>query len=204
MLENHDVTRVPTRYGGGEEGRRRARAAALLLLGLPGAAFVYQGQELGLAEVEIPDELRQDPIFFRTNGARPGRDGCRVPIPWSGGPPGFGFTTGEPWLPMPDAWRDETVEAQLRRRRARASSSTAARSRCGAARRRCDTAFSSGATARPGRSCSSARPAARRSSARSTSTESRSPLPDGRAPARERALSLERLLPAGAAAWLRM
>ena len=113
VLENHDVTRVPTRYGGGEEGRRRARAAALLLLGLPGAAFVYQGQELGLAEVDIPDELRQDPVFFRTNGARPGRDGCRVPIPWRDGPPGFGFTTGEPWLPMPDAWRDQTVEAQL-------------------------------------------------------------------------------------------
>ena len=112
VLENHDVTRVPTRYGGGEEGRRRARAATLLLLGLPGAVFVYQGQELGLAEVEIPDELRQDPIFFRTNGARAGRDGCRVPIPWSGGPPGFGFTAGAPWLPMPDAWRDETVEAQ--------------------------------------------------------------------------------------------
>ena len=106
------MTRLPTRYGDGEEGRRRARAATLLLLGLPGAVFVYQGQELGLAEVEIPDELRQDPIFFRTNGARAGRDGCRVPMPWSGGPPGFGFTSGTPWLPMPDAWRDETVEAQ--------------------------------------------------------------------------------------------
>jgi alpha-glucosidase len=112
VLENHDVTRVPTRYGGGEEGRRRARAATLLLLGLPGAVFVYQGQELGLAEVEIPDALRQDPIFFRTNGARVGRDGCRVPIPWSGGPPAFDFTTGVPWLPMPDEWREQTVEAQ--------------------------------------------------------------------------------------------
>ena len=113
VLENHDVTRLPTRYGGGEEGRRRARAATLLLLGLPGAAFVYQGQELGLEEVDLPDELRQDPVFFRTNGTRPGRDGCRVPIPWRDGPPGFGFTTGEPWLPIPDAWRDRTVEAQL-------------------------------------------------------------------------------------------
>jgi alpha-glucosidase len=112
VLENHDVTRVPTRYGGGEEGRRRARAALLLLLALPGAVFLYQGQELGLEEVEIPDELRQDPIFFRTNGARTGRDGCRVPIPWEDGPPGFGFTTAEPWLPMPDEWRDESVEAQ--------------------------------------------------------------------------------------------
>jgi len=114
VLENHDVTRLPTRYGGGEEGRRRARAAALLLLALPGAVFLYAGQELGLEEVELPDELRQDPIFFRTSGARIGRDGCRVPIPWSGGPPGFGFTTGSPWLPMPGPWSDLTVAAQDR------------------------------------------------------------------------------------------
>jgi alpha-glucosidase len=74
--------------------------------------FIYQGQELGLEEVEIPDELRQDPIFFRTNGARIGRDGCRVPVPWSDGPPGFGFTTGSPWLPMPASWVDRSVDAQ--------------------------------------------------------------------------------------------
>ncbi len=112
VLENHDVTRLPTRYGGGEIGQRRARAAALLMLGLPGAVFIYEGQELGLPEVEIPDELRQDPIFFRTNGARAGRDGCRVPIPWSNGPPGFDFTTGKPWLPIPAEWVELTVEAQ--------------------------------------------------------------------------------------------
>ena len=112
VLENHDVTRLPTRYGGGEEGRRRAKAAALLLLALPGAVFLYAGQELGLEEVELPDECREDPIFFRTNGEQAGRDGCRVPIPWSGGPPAFGFTTGTPWLPMPDAWVELTVAAQ--------------------------------------------------------------------------------------------
>ena len=112
VLENHDVTRLPTRYGGGVGGRRPARAAALLLLALPGAAFVYAGQELGLEEVEIPADLRQDPIFFRTNGERAGRDGCRVPIPWSDGPPAFGFTTGEPWLPMPGSWVDQSVTAQ--------------------------------------------------------------------------------------------
>jgi alpha-glucosidase len=112
VLENHDVTRAPTRYGSGEEGRRRARAAGLMLLALPGTTFLYQGQELGLEEVELPDEARQDPVFFRTGGARKGRDGCRVPIPWTTAGPGFGFTAGEPWLPMPEDWGLESVEAQ--------------------------------------------------------------------------------------------
>ncbi len=112
VLENHDVTRLPTRYGGGAQGVRRAGAAALLLLALPGTAFVYVGQELGLEEVDLPDALRQDPIFFRTKGERVGRDGCRVPIPWENGPPGFGFTTGAPWLPIPDEWESASVAAQ--------------------------------------------------------------------------------------------
>jgi alpha-glucosidase len=114
VFENHDVTRLPTRYGGGECGRQRARAAALMLLALPGAAFIYEGQELGLEEVELRDDERQDPIFLRTNGARPGRDGCRVPLPWSGHAPPFGFTSGTPWLPMPPDWSSRTVEAQQR------------------------------------------------------------------------------------------
>jgi alpha-glucosidase len=114
VFENHDVTRLPTRYGGGKRGLRKARAAALLLLALPGPVFVYQGQELGLEEVELPDAVRQDPIFRRSNGTRLGRDGCRVPIPWSGGAPGFGFTTGSPWLPMPPDWTGKTVHAQTR------------------------------------------------------------------------------------------
>jgi alpha-glucosidase len=111
VLENHDVPRVVTRYGGGPEGVRRARAAALLMLALPGAAYVYAGQELALEEVDVPDELRQDPIFARTGGERVGRDGCRVPIPWSRGP-GLGFTSGTPWLPMPAAWERSGVAAQ--------------------------------------------------------------------------------------------
>jgi alpha-glucosidase len=111
VFENHDVVRLPTRHGGGELGRRRARAAALLLYALPGTAFVYQGQELGLEEVELPDELRQDPIFFRTNGERVGRDGCRVPIPWEPDGPGLGFTTGRPWLPQPEEWAGKSVAA---------------------------------------------------------------------------------------------
>ena len=108
VFENHDVTRLATRYG----SVARARAAALLMLALPGAKFLYQGQELGLEEVDVPDAARQDPIFFRTDGERVGRDGCRVPIPWEDGPPAFGFTPGTPWLPMPDAWTELTVEHQ--------------------------------------------------------------------------------------------
>jgi alpha-glucosidase len=112
VFENHDVPRLPTRYGGGERGRRRARAAALLLLALRGTAFLYQGQELGLEEVELRADERQDPIFFRTDGERLGRDGCRVPIPWEGESPPFGFTSGTPWLPMPSRWSALTAEAQ--------------------------------------------------------------------------------------------
>ena len=112
VLETHDVPRVATRYGGGVEGVRRARAAALLLLALPGTVFLYQGQELGLEDVDLPAELRQDPIFRRTEGERLGRDGCRVPVPWSPDAPAFGFTTGTPWLPMPEEFGAHSVAAQ--------------------------------------------------------------------------------------------
>src|SRR5262249_31866240 len=108
VLESHDAERLATRYG----DVRRVRAAALLLLALPGTAFVYQGQELGLPGVELPAEARRDPVFFRTGGARPGRDGCRVPLPWEPDPPGYGFTTGTPWLPVPDGWGDASVARQ--------------------------------------------------------------------------------------------
>jgi alpha-glucosidase len=101
VLENHDVTRIVTRFGA-----REARAAALLLLALPGPVFVYQGQELGLEEVDLPDEARQDPIFKRTKGERKGRDGCRVPIPWERKLP------AHTWLPQPPAWSELSVEAQ--------------------------------------------------------------------------------------------
>src|SRR5262245_21023999 len=112
VLESHDAARLPTRYGGGEAGRRRGRAALLLLLAMPGPAFVYQGQELGLEEVDLPPDLRQDPIFFRTRGEETGRDGCRVPLPWEPTSPGFGFTTGTPWLPIPEHWSELSVKAQ--------------------------------------------------------------------------------------------
>ncbi|WP_406044488.1 glycoside hydrolase family 13 protein [Micromonospora sp. NBC_00898] len=134
VLANHDVTRHVTRYGRAdttfsfaskregvptdlELGTRRARAAALLSLSLPGAAYVYQGEELGLWEVEdIPYELRQDPMFARSGRVDPGRDGCRVPLPWTGDTPPFGFSpdgaTTAPWLPQPADWKDRTVRAQ--------------------------------------------------------------------------------------------
>ncbi|MDP9796022.1 alpha-glucosidase [Catenuloplanes nepalensis] len=117
VLSNHDVIRHATRYGGGVTGQARARAAALLMLALPGGVYLYQGEELGLEEVtDIPDALRQDPNFLRTNGAERGRDGCRVPIPWSGSAPPFGFSpdpsAGTPWLPQPQSWAELTVEAQ--------------------------------------------------------------------------------------------
>jgi alpha-glucosidase len=114
VLSNHDVVRHVTRYGGGTIGQQRGRAAILLTLSLPGGTYIYQGEELGLEEVtDIPAELRQDPRFFRTNGESLGRDGCRVPIPWSGMEPPFGFGTGAaPWLPQPAAWASQTVEAE--------------------------------------------------------------------------------------------
>ncbi|MEH0935180.1 glycoside hydrolase family 13 protein [Micromonospora psammae] len=113
VLSNHDRQRHVTRYGDGEVGLRRARAAALLMLSLPGCAYVYQGEELGLPEVlDLPDELRQDPAFLRTGESR---DGCRVPIPWSGelAPYGFGPHGSElSWLPAPATWRALSVAAQ--------------------------------------------------------------------------------------------
>jgi alpha-glucosidase len=98
-------------------GTRRARAAALLTMALPGSVYLYQGEELGLWEVEdLPAARRQDPIWHRTNGADPGRDGSRVPLPWSGAEPPFGFSPPaarkEPWLPQPQAWHALTVESE--------------------------------------------------------------------------------------------
>ncbi|MFB7646858.1 glycoside hydrolase family 13 protein [Streptomyces sp. NPDC056084] len=113
VLSNHDVVRHVTRYGGGEQGLRRARAATLFTLALPGSAYLYQGEELGLPEVvELPDELRQDPAFLRAAGQDGFRDGCRVPIPWTAEGPSFGFGSAAPWLPQPDTWRGLSVASQ--------------------------------------------------------------------------------------------
>ena len=112
-LSNHDVGREVTRYGDGEVGLRRARAMAMVMLALPGAVFVYNGEELGLPDVDLPDEALQDPTWERSGHTERGRDKCRVPIPWSGDAPPFGFsTTADTWLPMPADWEALTVEKQ--------------------------------------------------------------------------------------------
>ena len=114
VLSNHDVVRHTTRYGGGEVGRRRAQAAALMQLALPGPAYVYQGDELALPNVELPEEVLQDPVWERSGHTDRGRDGERVPIPWAGDEPTYDFSTAPTtWLPMPADWADLTVEAQL-------------------------------------------------------------------------------------------
>jgi alpha-glucosidase len=125
VLSNHDVVRHATRlsvteanpqgHGLGSrstglpeyaDGLRRARAATALMLALPGSSYIYQGEELGLPEViDLPDDARQDPTWFRTNGERYGRDGCRVPLPWEADAPNYGFgPAGDPWLPQPALW----------------------------------------------------------------------------------------------------
>lgn len=94
-------------------GVRRARAATLLALALPGSAYLYQGEELGLPEVaDIPADQRQDPTYFRTAGAEIGRDGCRVPLPWTTDGPSFGFGADGAHLPQPAWFADYAVQAQ--------------------------------------------------------------------------------------------
>lgn len=144
VFSNHDVVRHATRYGlpvappavegeimthagkqwlldGGNQedvdvelGLRRARAASLLMFALPGSAYLYQGEELGLQEVggEIPDSERQDPAFFRNKGVEIGRDGCRVPLPWAAEGPSFAFGDGGAHLPQPEWFAAFAAEVQ--------------------------------------------------------------------------------------------
>ncbi|MGO8938384.1 MAG: glycoside hydrolase family 13 protein [Mycobacterium sp.] len=113
-LSNHDVGREVTRYGGGEIGLQRARAMAMLMLALPGAVFIYNGEELGLPDVlDLPEAALQDPTWERSGHTERGRDKCRVPIPWSGEAPPFGFSAwADTWLPMPADWATLTAEKQ--------------------------------------------------------------------------------------------
>jgi alpha-glucosidase len=134
VLSNHDVLRHASRFGGDygkatdsdgvgpdapqpnrELGLTKARAATMFMLGLPGASYLYQGEELGLPEhTMLAPEFRQDPTFARTGGKRVGRDGCRVPLPWQAGlgaANGFN-TTGNSWLPQPEVYRDYSRDQQ--------------------------------------------------------------------------------------------
>ena len=122
VLSNHDVVRHRTRLTPVdakevpdlERGLARARAGTLFTLALPGSAYIYQGEELGLPEVsDLSDEVRQDPAWFRSKGTDGFRDGCRVPIPWTSDGATFGFnTSGASWLPQPADWQDLAVEAE--------------------------------------------------------------------------------------------
>jgi alpha-glucosidase len=131
-LSNHDVMRHATRYGLPDDtkwrtwpvtgpvddlvvelGLRRARAATLLLLALPGSTYLYQGEELGLPEVwDLPPEVLDDPVWENSGHSQKGRDGCRVPIPWTLAGVSFGFGDAEPWLPQPESFGTMSVAAQ--------------------------------------------------------------------------------------------
>nr|WP_225754956.1 glycoside hydrolase family 13 protein [Actinotalea sp. Marseille-Q4924] len=132
VLSNHDVVRHPSRLGlevpgsrpngigttdpqpDAELGLHRARAASLLMLALPGSAYVYQGEELGLPEhTTLPDEERQDPAWWRSGHTERGRDGCRVPLPWEADAPAYGFSPGgRSWLSQPDVFADHALDQQ--------------------------------------------------------------------------------------------
>ena len=135
VLSNHDVVRHASRYGlpqpsssvedawllsdgvapplDREQGLTRACAATLLILALPGSAYLYQGEELGLHEVaDLPADRLQDPVYRRSSGTRKGRDGCRVPLPWTASGSSFGFGANGAHLPQPDWYGARSVEAQ--------------------------------------------------------------------------------------------
>ena len=137
VLGNHDVARPVSRYAREQVGlepmarnlvhfehlpadfdlgRRRARAAALLMFGLPGSSYVYEGEELGLPEVEdIPAEALQDPVWTMSGNTDKGRDGCRVPLPWTSAGYDYGFSPeggAEPWLPQPKEWAALAADVQ--------------------------------------------------------------------------------------------
>jgi alpha-glucosidase len=144
VLSNHDTVRHTSRFGLSDPtafpkgisaedeqpdealGLARGRAATLVMLGLPGSAYLYQGDELGLPEhTTLPHEVREDPAFHRTGGRERGRDGCRVPLPWKADAPGFGFGeesgegsdggsgTAQPWLPAPEGFAAYAADRQV-------------------------------------------------------------------------------------------
>lgn len=133
VLSNHDAMRHVSRLGredrpgvhmefigpddpqpDHELGLRRAKAATMMELSLPGSAYLYQGEELGLPDhTTLPHEFRQDPAWFQSNHEQIGRDGCRIPLPWEADAPGYGFSpNGSTWLPQPDSYRALAVDRQ--------------------------------------------------------------------------------------------
>jgi alpha-glucosidase len=141
-VNNHDTQRIVTRLGRANAtelssytgnnlvyvdapvdlalGTIRARAAIMFAAALPGTLYIYQGEELGLEEyLDLPNNFRQDPIYFRTEGRQIGRDGCRIPMPWTTAIAnsdktslGFSPTGVAPWLPQPEGWSQKSVQAQ--------------------------------------------------------------------------------------------
>ena len=133
VLSNHDTMRHTSRLGREDEpgvhkeflgpgdpqpdeglGLRRARAATMLELALPGSAYIYQGEELGLPDhTTLPHEYRQDPAWSQSNHEELGRDGCRIPLPWDADAPGMGFSpTGKTWLPQPERYASYAATQQ--------------------------------------------------------------------------------------------
>ena len=118
VTDNHDIVRSATRLSTDPEaGLARSRALSLFMLCLPGTVYLYQGQELGLPNVDdLPDEVLQDPIWERSGHTDRGRDGCRVPLPWSTIGSSLGFAddaSAKPWLPQPDLYADLAVDQQM-------------------------------------------------------------------------------------------
>jgi len=108
VLNNHDTARVVTRIG----GPVKARALAMLIHSLPGSIYIYQGEELGLPNADLPDSVREDPAFIRSGGIDKGRDDARVPLPWNSALPNYGFSVAKPWLPQPSDWTKYSMDVE--------------------------------------------------------------------------------------------
>jgi len=132
VLSNHDIIRHPTRYADSAvppsvrinaaiplspaaraQGIRRGTAATMLAFALPGSAYMYQGEELGLHEVvDIPETSAQDPQARVVDGFFATRDGSRVPLPWTSEPPFYGFSSSASHLPQPAWFAEASAAAQ--------------------------------------------------------------------------------------------
>ncbi len=110
-ISNHDVERVLTRWGRGKSSAQLANLLTAMVCSLRGSVCVYQGEELGLTEADVPYEALQDPYGIAFWPQFKGRDGCRTPMPWTDGDHA-GFSNGRPWLPVPEEHRALAVNEQ--------------------------------------------------------------------------------------------